>query len=425
MRSDDRMVPWFAKRGRRALPFIGLAVLFTGAAKAFIAVNHPAGAGAGEIAGVAGTTNAEVQIVVGSAALAPDGEGTIDVQLLTSTGGVVATLNDIQFEAPISVSEVMMTGTTLAAGIDADEDMIAVADATRLPDLGSVRIGDELILYAAKLGDVLVVAARGADGTTASTHEAGTPVEVPTRLPGCEMAPAVAALGKSAVFSFLPSGCTPGGGSAVACRGVRAIVLGVSTFAEIPNGTILYTCEIAAGAQPGDYPLTCPEGGEVALPYQPAQASGDPDAGQPAARETICEDGGVAVLVEPSATPTAVGPTTTPTFAEATPTATATATSATPAEATATPTEAIATPTETVATPTATEDPTPTLPPPACAGDCDGNEVVSIDELILGVNIGLARVELEECEPLDANGSGSVTVDELVRAAKDAIDGCP
>ena len=77
------------------------------------------------------------------------------------------------------------------------------------------------------------------------------------------------------------------------------------------------------------------------------------------------------------------------------------------------------TPTTVAATPTRTSTPA------ACVGDCNGDRNVSVDELVRGINIALARDSLAECEPADANANDVVTIDEIVRAVSNAIDGCP
>jgi hypothetical protein len=66
--------------------------------------------------------------------------------------------------------------------------------------------------------------------------------------------------------------------------------------------------------------------------------------------------------------------------------------------------------------------PTPTIPP--CEGDCDGNGAVTIDELLLGVNISLGMRPAADCLALDRNGSGEVTIDELITAINNALDDC-
>ena len=60
-----------------------------------------------------------------------------------------------------------------------------------------------------------------------------------------------------------------------------------------------------------------------------------------------------------------------------------------------------------------------------CPGDCDGNDVVSVDELIAGVRVSLASTPGRSCAAADGDGDGTVTVSELVRAVSAALDGCP
>lgn len=61
----------------------------------------------------------------------------------------------------------------------------------------------------------------------------------------------------------------------------------------------------------------------------------------------------------------------------------------------------------------------------ACVGDCNGDGQVTVDELIVGVNIALGEASVEQCAAFDANGDGQVTVDEIVGAVSVALDGCP
>jgi len=61
----------------------------------------------------------------------------------------------------------------------------------------------------------------------------------------------------------------------------------------------------------------------------------------------------------------------------------------------------------------------------ACAGDCNGDGVVTIDELITSVNVALGVADLQECPVVDANGDGAVTVDELIAAVASALNNCP
>lgn len=61
----------------------------------------------------------------------------------------------------------------------------------------------------------------------------------------------------------------------------------------------------------------------------------------------------------------------------------------------------------------------------ACAGDCDGDGAVRIEELIAGVRIALGERAVAACPAFDGNGDGAVGIDELVRAVTSALDGCP
>jgi hypothetical protein len=60
-----------------------------------------------------------------------------------------------------------------------------------------------------------------------------------------------------------------------------------------------------------------------------------------------------------------------------------------------------------------------------CVGDCNGDGMVSIDELILGVNIALGSATLDQCPSFDADGDGMVGINELVTAVNNALNGCP
>jgi hypothetical protein len=73
-----------------------------------------------------------------------------------------------------------------------------------------------------------------------------------------------------------------------------------------------------------------------------------------------------------------------------------------------------------------TPGPTPTETPiPApCVGDCDGNQAVSVAELIRGVGISLGLQDLSACPSFDANGDGAVSINELITAVNRTLMGC-
>ena len=60
----------------------------------------------------------------------------------------------------------------------------------------------------------------------------------------------------------------------------------------------------------------------------------------------------------------------------------------------------------------------------SCAGDCDGNGAVAVEEIILGVRIALGEAAAADCLAMDADGSGTVAIDELLAGVRHALDGC-
>ena len=112
--------------------------------------------------------------------------------------------------------------------------------------------------------------------------------------------------------------------------------------------------------------------------------------------------------------------------AVATPTATRTVTPVTVTTPTRTPHDlsaATATSTAT-ANPSANPTPTATAAPSACAGDCNRDGTVTVDEILTGVNIALGGMQHDACLSIDADGSGSVSVDELLQAINNVLAGC-
>lgn len=77
------------------------------------------------------------------------------------------------------------------------------------------------------------------------------------------------------------------------------------------------------------------------------------------------------------------------------------------------------TPTRT-ATPVAT--PTPAVSAVACAGDCASDAAVTVDELVLCVNV--AMTGLPTCPACDVDANGQVTIDALVKAVDAVLSGC-
>lgn len=80
-------------------------------------------------------------------------------------------------------------------------------------------------------------------------------------------------------------------------------------------------------------------------------------------------------------------------------------------------------------TPTPTASPLPAGPTSSpttrtgpCPGDCDGDDAVTVNELILGVN--MAGGSGGTCPALDGDGNHTITVSELVQAVNAALNGC-
>jgi hypothetical protein len=267
------------------------------------------------------------------------------------------------------------------------------------------------------VGDMIA----GAPGTTVSfavslhtggTEVAGTqndllfdPLDTPVHVlddgtPDCAGNPAINK--EHTEFGFQPPGC-----AGTECTGVRAIVISVFNTDPIPDGSVLYTCQVDIGAETasGSYPV----------PMDNLLGS-TPD-GEPVPASAI--NGAILVgPASPTPIPTPTATSTTPPLA--TPTATIPSATSTPgAAATA---SAIPSATSTaVDTPTATATPSPT---PHCVGDCGGQGSVSINDLVIGVNIALGEQVVGTCEALDLNGDGKVDINELVAAVNNALEGC-
>jgi len=62
--------------------------------------------------------------------------------------------------------------------------------------------------------------------------------------------------------------------------------------------------------------------------------------------------------------------------------------------------------------------------PIPCPGDCDGSGKVTVDELMTGVRIALGEQSYVDCLAVDADHNGQVTVDELTAAVDTALSGC-
>jgi hypothetical protein len=60
----------------------------------------------------------------------------------------------------------------------------------------------------------------------------------------------------------------------------------------------------------------------------------------------------------------------------------------------------------------------------ACVGDCNGDGIVSINELIVGVNIALLSQPISACGAFDCQGNGTVPINCLIQGVNSALDSC-
>lgn len=59
-----------------------------------------------------------------------------------------------------------------------------------------------------------------------------------------------------------------------------------------------------------------------------------------------------------------------------------------------------------------------------CAGDCNADARVRVNELVRAVGIALGEAALGVCEESDVDGDGRVHISELIQSVRAAIDGC-
>jgi hypothetical protein len=60
-----------------------------------------------------------------------------------------------------------------------------------------------------------------------------------------------------------------------------------------------------------------------------------------------------------------------------------------------------------------------------CPGDCDGSGTVTVDEIVTLINAVFDDTALPGCAAADSNNDGHITVDEVVTAVHFALTGCP
>lgn len=115
----------------------------------------------------------------------------------------------------------------------------------------------------------------------------------------------------------------------------------------------------------------------------------------------------------PSLTPTpVVSPSPAPPSSSPTPSATSTDTPTPTASATSSP------------PPTPSVSPTVTATSVPCVGDCNGDGMVTVDELLTVANIELGNEPVSACRAGDCDQNQVITLDEVVAAVDDALSGC-
>ena len=63
--------------------------------------------------------------------------------------------------------------------------------------------------------------------------------------------------------------------------------------------------------------------------------------------------------------------------------------------------------------------------PTGCTGDCNADGEVTVNELILMVNIALGTLPFTACTAGDADGSGEITINEIIAGVNNALGSCP
>lgn len=59
-----------------------------------------------------------------------------------------------------------------------------------------------------------------------------------------------------------------------------------------------------------------------------------------------------------------------------------------------------------------------------CTGDCNGDDRVTVSELVVGLSIALAEAKLSACPEFDVDRDGGVSINELRVAVNNAFTYC-
>ncbi|MCK6555502.1 VCBS repeat-containing protein [Candidatus Binatia bacterium] len=60
-----------------------------------------------------------------------------------------------------------------------------------------------------------------------------------------------------------------------------------------------------------------------------------------------------------------------------------------------------------------------------CVGDCKNDGEVTVDDLIIMVNVANGAAPVADCLAGDANHDGTITIDDIIIAVNNALNGCP
>src|SRR5262245_21613987 len=60
----------------------------------------------------------------------------------------------------------------------------------------------------------------------------------------------------------------------------------------------------------------------------------------------------------------------------------------------------------------------------ACAGDCGQDGEVTVNDLVLMVNVALGADSVDRCHPGDTDGDGTISITEIIGAVNNALNGC-